>query len=352
MGGLDNANELLAADSVVLQEWLPEQLRLASAHEEQGRVTFEGTEVHYLRWRKLPSSGTATWDDVQPLVLVHGGGANGYWWKFLAPALFSEDAGFDIVAPTFSGSGESGWRDDYSLRQWGDEVLHVATELFAAGSGSRRPRPIVVAHSLGGLVMSGAALRQGELLGGLVCMDNPIFKATGSVFGNVIKGIKDSEGKAAELEEGGDREAPIVHPNEDSPYQRFVLKPKQPIRHRVLTDFIAEASCVRLEAPNTGWFWKGDPNRGRRVMANREGLLTTDEYVHINKTKCRVAYVFGKESALVQGTMLTNILADMAPHMPVIGIPSAAHHLWLDEPIATASVLASILAFWKVSPKL
>ena len=37
-------------------------------------------------------------------------------------------------------------------------------------------------------------------------------------------------------------------------------------------------------------------------------------------------------------------------HMPIIGIPGARHHLMLDEPIAFASVLRSLVAQWHLAP--
>ena len=77
--------------------------------------------------------------------MVHGGGANGHWYRFIAPFFASE---FDVVAITNSGNGDSGSRPTgYTLKKWSGEILGVAEKLGLLDP--KRPRPYILSHSLG-----------------------------------------------------------------------------------------------------------------------------------------------------------------------------------------------------------
>jgi pimeloyl-ACP methyl ester carboxylesterase len=97
----------------------------------------ETVDIHCLRWG---SSKTK-----RGLVFVHGGGANAFWYKFVG-AFFANE--FDVVAITNSGNGDSGHRKQcYTMKNWSYEILACCEKLGLLTAD--RPRPFIVAHSLG-----------------------------------------------------------------------------------------------------------------------------------------------------------------------------------------------------------
>src|SRR5579872_2903988 len=122
-------------------------------------VDVGGCAIHYLRW------GDA---GVKPgLVLVHGGAAHAHWWRFLAPLLTRQ---YDVVALDLSGHGDSGHRDSYPRELWAKEIVEVAARARFPG------KPVVVGHSLGGLVAIIAAALHGERLAGAIIVDSPVHR--------------------------------------------------------------------------------------------------------------------------------------------------------------------------------
>src|SRR5215475_4174338 len=119
-------------------------------------VDVSGTKVHYLRWGAGQTLG---------LVLVHGGAAHAEWWSFLAPLLMRP---YDVVALDLSGHGDSDRRDEYPRRIWADEVRAVI-----ADAGFPTP-PVLVGHSMGGLVSIVTASVYGDELAGAVIVDAPV----------------------------------------------------------------------------------------------------------------------------------------------------------------------------------
>ena len=168
---------------------------------------------------------------------MHGGAAHAHWWSFLAPLLADR---WHSVALDLSGHGDSGRRESYSLEAWAEEVMAVA-ERAAFPSP-----PVVVGHSMGGLVAAQAALDFGESLAGAVLVDAPLKRPD------------------PESQEGSRRPAlrpPSVYPTREEAVARFRLMPAQPVSHRFLLEHVA-AHSVR-EVPG-GWTWKFDPFVFRR----------------------------------------------------------------------------------------
>jgi len=98
-------------------------------------VDVEGAKIRYQRWGDASKPG---------LFLVHGNGAHAHWYDFIAP-YFAED--YCVVAMTFGGMGDSGWRERY---------------------------PMIVAHSFGGFITMNTGSRFGERFAGMVIVDSPI----------------------------------------------------------------------------------------------------------------------------------------------------------------------------------
>ena len=93
----------------------------------------DGPSLHCLHW------GDARHD---PLVLLHGGGANAHWWRHIA-ATFADR--FHVVALDFRGHGDSERPEELVVGAFNDDLEALLAQLGAADS----ERAVLVGHSMG-----------------------------------------------------------------------------------------------------------------------------------------------------------------------------------------------------------
>ncbi len=186
-------------------------------------IEVQATPIHYLEWGDRGYPG---------LVLVHGGAAHAHWWTFLGP-FFAED--WHVVALDLSGHGDSGHRPEYSHETWSDEVMAVAEDAGLAGP------PVVVGHSLGGMVTIMTAARYGDRLTGAVIVDSPVRRPD----------PESEEGRG-----GNAFRQPGVYHDLDTALTHFRLIPEQPNDNPWIIDHVARRS---LHETPEGWTWKFDP---------------------------------------------------------------------------------------------
>jgi pimeloyl-ACP methyl ester carboxylesterase len=97
-------------------------------------------------------------------VLVHGGGHGGWCWQRLAPLLRA--AGHDVYTPTLTGLGERA----HLLRPEINLDTHIA-DVVGVLKFEGLTDAILVGHSYGGMVITGAADRALSRVGHLVFLD-------------------------------------------------------------------------------------------------------------------------------------------------------------------------------------
>jgi pimeloyl-ACP methyl ester carboxylesterase len=259
----------------------------------------EGTSIAYRAWGDPADRN---------IVLVHGGAAHSRWWDHIAPLLAR---GWRVVAMDLSGHGDSGRRDRYSLDIWAREVLAVVTDAGTAAS------TVVIGHSMGGLVTLRLATLAGAQIAGAVAIDSP------------IRDMAPEDRAARQHRAFG----PLrVYPTPEAITARFRPIPDQPTLAWI-TEHVAATSIRPAEG---GWTWKFDPRVFARDTLTPELLTRLD---------CRVA-LFRAEHGLVtpqQGEAIYDRLGRVAP---LIEIPVAGHHIMLDEPVALAAALRTLLADW------
>jgi pimeloyl-ACP methyl ester carboxylesterase len=95
-------------------------------------------------------------DEAPPVVLLHGWGCSAYAWRFIAPGLVA--AGYRTIAIDLRGHGLSDRPDDPAKYTREAMVDHLAATLDVLGM----PCVPIVAHSMGGAVAMGLALRTPE----------------------------------------------------------------------------------------------------------------------------------------------------------------------------------------------
>ena len=161
----------------------------------EATVEVDGTSIHYLDWGEK---------DLPGLVLVHGGAAHAHWWTFVAPFFTHR---YHVVALDLSGHGDSGRRQRYSHNLWADEIMAVAQDAGFPGP------PVVVGHSLGGLVTIQTAVDHGDHMAGAVIVDSP---------------VRRPDPESEEGARGAAFRSPGVYPTLEEAMGRFRLIPPQP----------------------------------------------------------------------------------------------------------------------------
>lgn len=269
---------------------------------EERKVTVEGAGIRYLSWGDNNKPG---------LVFVHGGAAHAHWWSFIAPLFMSE---WHAVAIHLSGMGDSDRRESYSHEMWATEVMAVTEDAGFPGP------PVVVGHSLGGMVTIQTAATFGDRLAGAVIVDAPVRRPS-----------PESE----ESRSGRAFKRPGIYATQQEAIAHFRLVPPQPYENAYIVDYVARMSVHETEA---GWMWKFDPEIFTgTLVALRDQLASV---------RCRVALFTGEKSIIVPHDTAAYMYELMGRVSPVVEIPEAHHHLTIDQPLAFVAALRTLLADW------
>ena len=273
-----------------------------AAPRETGRIAVAGAGIDYRCWGARGRQG---------VLLVHGSNAHAGWWDHIGPLL---GADFRVAALSLSGMGGSDWRARYSDALHAEEMRAVAEAagLFEGGT------PFIVAHSFGGLGL--AALATGAdaaRLAGAVFLDSGVM-----------------------LGRGGKGERPPAfprrfYPSEREALARFRPMPSQPGCEPWIADHIGRGSLVRSAE---GWTWAFDPDLWTKVRL--------DAATAPPPPACRVAFVWGEESAILTPERVGHQRDWAPPGTPFVAIPGSGHHLMLDQPLALVAALRALLAAW------
>ena len=239
------------------------------------------------------------------MILVHGGGAHSRWWDHIAPLLAVDRR---VIALDLAGHGDSGRRERYAIDSWSNDVEAVVAE---AG-----PRPIVVGHSLGGMVTVRLAQRIGSRLGGIALLDSIIGAPT-----------SDPTDSGSSMPVGPSRR----YDSEAAAVARFRPVPFQPGDPWILEHVAATSVTEYVD----GWSWKFDSR-----------VFDTEIYLPMPSAPvaCGAAYLRA-EHGLVSGAAAARIGRALGSSM-VVDIPAAGHHLMLDQPLALVAALRVLLTAW------
>jgi pimeloyl-ACP methyl ester carboxylesterase len=284
-------------------EWFRDAI--ATPYEEH-EIDVEGCPIRFLCWGKRGNPG---------LTLVHGGAAHAHWWSFLAPQLSKH---YRVAAPDLSGHGDSGRRDAYPREVWAQEVMAVTA---AAGFSDA---PVLIGHSLGGLVSIVAAALYGERLAGAIIVDSPVRKP---------------DPESEEGSRGRMFRNPKTYGSADEAIAHFHLVPPQPCANDFVLRYVAYHSLKETAA---GWTWKFDP----RVFLKVSPKLMNE---YLKETRCRVGLLRGELSNLVPPEIGEYMYELLDRNAPVVEIPQAHHHLVLDQPLAFLAAVRALLSDWEHS---
>jgi len=272
---------------------------------ERFEVKVQGAPVETLAWGRPGDPG---------LLLLHGNGAHADWYSFIAPLL---KAGRRVVAMSFTGMGSSGWRTQYSVAQWADEIVTVAE---AAGLYQAAVLPTVAGHSFGGFPLMGAAALHGDRLGRAIIVDTPA-RPPGRI-------------EARRRHRADGLRSAKVYASLDEALQRFRFLPPQGCEHPYIADLIARRGLKPVAGPDgrPGWVWRFDPFLFRHFEFGRP-------YANLKRARCPVTLVRGSRSRLLTREMHEQLLAIAPPGTELAEVPDADHHVMVDQPLAFAALL-------------
>ena len=273
-------------------------------------VDVDGCAVHYRSWG----------DTTRPGVLfVHGGAANSAWYTFLAPFFTSTN---HVAAIDLSGMGDSGRRDAYGHEVFTGDLLGVLRD---SGMLDHPTPPVVVGHSMGGGVTAELARRHPELLLGVLICD-------------VARHPPASAG-LPERRVSGPPSVKKYYPTREAALARYRLAPAQPCANRYILDYLA-AESVREEPQ--GWTWKFDVGV---FSMERPGVNGRPEHSFAGITG-RSALVYGGHSHFCNEPTFALMREETGGRTPIIVVPDAHHHLFIDQPLAFTAAVQAVLALW------
>jgi pimeloyl-ACP methyl ester carboxylesterase len=302
----------IPADSCATPKWFDDTMAVPRR---EGWVESQGCPVHYFSWGDTNKPG---------LLLLHGFLAHSRCFAFIAPLLADD---FHVVAYDFSGMGDSGARSTYPDEVRLQELMDVASE---TGLFEHDQKPSIIAHSYGGSI-------------GLLAMEERQAHFSRLVICDLM--TLRPERLQAHMKEAGppgsqDPQRPNrVYPDYETAKGRFVLSPPQKVNELYLFDYMAYHSLKQVEG---GWSWKFDPSVFDRSVDPHERL--SGQGKRIANAPGSLIIIYGEESALFDDDSADYVRECGGDHIPMIGIPDARHHLMLDQPIAFACVLKTVLA--------
>lgn len=283
---------------------------------ENGETIVDGCKINFVTWGD---------EDKPGLVLLHGSNAHLEWWRMIAPMLCDQ---FRVVALDSSGSGNSGWREEYTGELFAREVMGVVR---AAGL---REKPYVVGHSFGAFATLETAYLFGTDLGGIILVDFAILPP-------------DMPDEFFEMRNER-RNSPVrptrVYTDKETALGRFRLVPEQECKNPFVIDYIARHSLREVE---DGWTWKFDPGMFRNLnMDETSGVSQTEKLLTL---KCPSAFIMAEESLdyTVEAAAYTREITQGI--IPMFDVPGTKHHLMFDEPVAVAMAIKGTLMAWQSS---
>ncbi|MEU5842119.1 alpha/beta hydrolase [Rhodococcus sp. NPDC047139] len=269
---------------------------------ETGKVEVAGATIAYRAWGEAGAEG---------VVLIHGGMAHSGWWDHIGPQIA---VGRRVVALDLSGHGDSDHREHYTLDAWSEEVL------ASAEAGGISGPPILIGHSMGGIVAFAASHLYGDKLAGVVIIDSPVRDMT----------PEEVELRAKAVANAG---PPKVYPSVEAAVARFRLVPPQDDAEPYVLEHIARGALKQVSG---GWSWKFD-----NMRMGREGRRSLE----VMSPGCPVAY-FRCERGIIDDALFERIADTLGPDALLIELPSSGHHPMIDQPLAVVAAARTLLGAW------
>jgi pimeloyl-ACP methyl ester carboxylesterase len=254
--------------------------------------------THYLEWGDSSNS--------QVMLLLHGFRGHAHWWDFVAPWFADE---YRVIAIDFGGMGDSSPRLKYSRASFVGEV-HAVLEMLGSTSVT------LVGHSFGGRITVFAAHQYPQYLKRAIIIDTNI-------------GFADRPMRARFA-----ARPKKIYPDLAAACGRFRFVPDEPPINLRIMQHLARHS-LRLEAG--GYVWKFDDKMvGTAAEQIAEGEL-------LPSIELPMDFIAGEFSAVVPPDLARRIGKALRHGRGPITIPSAYHHVPVDQPLALVAAMRALL---------
>jgi pimeloyl-ACP methyl ester carboxylesterase len=264
------------------------------------RLQLDQVNLHYLDY-----GGNGP----RSMLLLHGGGANAHWFDLIGPHLTSYGR---ILAVDLRGHGDSTPAEPPVYTY--DAYLQDLRALLRAEHLSN---PILLGHSMGGMLsVKYAGTWPQEVRALIVCDARPVY----------------STAIASALRRTGQRKS-REYPTQEDYIAHFRIRPDglqapQDVRRHI-------ASHAGRQLPNGRWAHKID----RRVYAQRESI---DTFSYWKQVTCPVLFLRAEHNTRLPQAALQQI-RDACPQIEYAEVAGAGHHLVLDQPDRTVTLVQEFL---------
>lgn len=247
----------------------------------------------------MPSSGLNLVDsggEGKPLLLIHGMGANTFWWTPLSGLL----KGTRAAAMDLSGHGDSAWANVYTTETWLADIDAAADRL-----GWRRFT--LCGHSLGGRLALEYAKARRERLEKVIAVDFlPAPRRAPS-----LRGVRQP-----------------YYAQEEEALRRFRLQPPGTLLPDEQLRALGRRSIRRTEK---GWTWKFDWRAFQFVYNPVWDML--------GHVRVPTLVVRGENSTIMSASELERVVAEL-PQAKAAQVAEAWHHVPLDAPAPLARLIS------------
>ena len=254
--------------------------------------------THYLEWGD-PSNARV-------LLLLHGFRGHAHWWDFVAP-WFAPD--YRVIAIDFGGMGDSSTRLKYSRNDFVGEV-HATLEMIG-------PKEVtLVGHSFGGRIAVFAAHEFPQLLKRALIIDTNIGFADQPLRTRFMQRPKK------------------VYPDLQTACARFRFVPEEP---PILPRIMQHLAMHSIKRQADGFTWKFDEKPVGSVGWEQvaEGELLKDIELPMD-------FIAGEFSEVVPPALAQRIGRALRNGRGPVVIPSAYHHVPVDQPLALVAAMRAL----------
>jgi pimeloyl-ACP methyl ester carboxylesterase len=255
--------------------------------------------THYLEWGE-PSNQRV-------MLLLHGFRGHAHWWDFVAP-WFAQD--YRVIAIDFGGMGDSSPRAEYVSA---DYVAEVRAALTMIG-----PKQVtLVGHSFGGRIAVFAAHQFAHLLQRAIVIDTNI-------------GFADQP-----LRTRFTHRPKKVYPDLATACARFRFVPDEP---PILPRVMQHLALHSIKREGEGFVWKFDDK-----PIGKAGTDPVPEGELLRDIELPLDFIAGEFSDVVPPALAIRIGKALRNGRGPIVIPSAYHHVPVDQPLALVAAMRALL---------
>jgi len=264
----------------------------------RSRFSTARPRLHFLEWNP---------DASRTVVLLHGNSANAWWWQWVADAMPRD---LRILALDSRGHGDSEWVSPPAYKPH-----DYATDLASfIGEEVRGEPPVIVGHSMGGIVTLAFASRYAELARGLVVIDTAVVSSRGrDRFLHRLKALPT-----------------VIYPDLETAKARYRLMPNEGEIHADRVHAIAEKSLMAAE--QGGYTLKFD----RESFFGGDGLNVLET---IRALTIPTLLVRAEKSRIMTQPSAEEAAASN-PQVRLTVIAGAHHHVILEKPAECAKIIA------------